>query len=440
MMKKFILFMILASLTSLIKVPACHAANYRNLPVRVRMVLEQISRLLEDENYNKAIAVLEKFQQRCDAGGCQADNLDALGYQHPLVDFYLGNCYLHQQQYAEAAQAYGAAVTKDSNFMAAWRNLAKTYFEQQNYDDAARCFLACAEKETENQVNDRYYAAVSYALAHRYSDAVVQFNKLLEIHPAPLPLPWKEQFVRALIAAGQEWRALPYLQELVVEAQGEHQKKWREILLYQYLQLDMLAEARSYAKQLTRSDCTCPVWWKALAHIELAQKHDDEALAALTIYRYLTPLSENEKKLWADLNLQLDLPRQAAAEYLKILKGQPDEQIVQNLVVAYRHLGQDEKAFEQLERYLPALNSAGLLMLKADLLYSLERFSEAAGVYREVARVDNDQAGKAWLMAGYAAWQDDDIRSSQMAFGNAAATREQRGAALAALKQLSQLN
>ncbi len=440
MMKKFILFMVLASMTSLIKVPVCNAADYSHLPVRVRIVLEQISRLLEQENYARAIAVLEKFQQHCDNGACQADDIAALGYHHPLIDFYLGNCYLHEQQYDRATQAYGAAVIKDSNFMAAWRNLAKAYFEQQNYDDAARCFLACAEKATDHQVNDRYYAAVSYVLAHRYHDAVRQFDKLLEIHPDPLPLDWKEQLVQAFIAAGQERRALPYLQELIAEAQGEQQKKWREILLYQYLQLDMLTEARSYAKQLTHADCTCPVWWKALAHIELAYQHDEDALAALTIYRYLTPQSENEKKLWADLNLQLNLPRQAAAEYLKLLKGKPDEQIVQNLVLAYRHLGQEDKALEQLEHYLPALNSAGLLMLKADLLYSLERFAEAAAVYRQVARVDSDQAGKAWLMAGYAAWHDDDIRSSQMAFDNAAATREQRSAALAALKQLSQLN
>ena len=75
-------------------------------------------------------------------------------------------------------------------------------------------------------------------------------------------------------------------------------------------------------------------------------------------------------------------------------------------------------------------------MMKADLLYSLERYREAEEVYRQVARKETPQTGRAWLMAGYAAWQSEDFSASRSAFEKAAADRCHRKAALLAMRQL----
>ena len=75
-------------------------------------------------------------------------------------------------------------------------------------------------------------------------------------------------------------------------------------------------------------------------------------------------------------------------------------------------------------------------MLRADLLYALDRFDAAADAYRHAARSDKAKAGRAWLMAGYAALQIDDTAAGRQAFERAAAFDRHRQAALTALRQL----
>ena len=440
-MKKIILLTALATFLPLVQGPMVYAADpFDAIPVRVRLVLAKVSKLMERQDYSRAIALLENFQQQGTTPADQPKKLSSRGYDHPLIDYSLGNCYLLQQQYRQAARAYEQALKKNSAFVAAWQNLAKSYYELHQYDDAARCFLAVVGRDGDHAADNRYYAAVSLLLAKRYEDAVRQFDQLFERQTQQLPLAWQEHYVQALLAAGQGRRALPFLQDLVTATSGEARMKWQEVLLYQYLQLGMQSEALSYAKRLTHENCTCAKWWKTLSQIELAGDNDEEALAALTIYRFLSPLSENEKKLWADLNLQLNIPSQALAEYHRLLDEQPDPKILRKLVLAYRQLGQETRALQQLQHYAPTTEDGDLLMAKADLLYSLGRYAEAAATYRQVARQQGQYVGQAWLMAGYAAWQSEDLTASLSAFDNAAANKDQRQAALAAISKLQGLN
>jgi hypothetical protein len=78
-----------------------------------------------------------------------------------------------------------------------------------------------------------------------------------------------------------------------------------------------------------------------------------------------------------------------------------------------------------------------MLMTRAELLYGLKRFASAAAAYREAALKGGPRAGRAWLMAGYAAWQVNDIGASKAAFGKAAAYGRQKKAATEALRRLS---
>jgi tetratricopeptide (TPR) repeat protein len=159
----------------------------------------------------------------------------------------------------------------------------------------------------------------------------------------------------------------------------------------------------------------------------------------LTIYGYLTPLSADEQKLWADLNLQLDIPVKAATVYEAIIKEAPDKSLLQKLVTAYLKLDRSEKALEQLNHFGSTTSDPELLMLKGDLFYGLKRFNDANNAYRRAAQADFRQAGRAWLLAGYAAWQTNDLRASRHAFENAAKYRGQRKAAQLAMAQLGKV-
>ena len=202
----------------------------------------------------------------------------------------------------------------------------------------------------------------------------------------------------------------------------------------------MADEALAYATLLTHTECTNIKWWKALAHIHLSGGRYKEALAALTIYGYLTPLSKEEKRLYADLNLQLNIPEKASAKYLEIMDETPDDTTLRSLVVACQKQTKYKEALELLSHYAPDSKNNDLLLLKADLLYTLKRYPEAREIYQLAAKKETRTAGRAWLMAGYAAWQCDDIKGSRTAFEMASRDSNQHKAAISAIKELDKIN
>jgi len=407
------------------------------LPMSVRVVLSKAGALIKEKKYERAVAELTAFQDRGKAPAA-AGQSDPKGYHHPEVYFALGTCHLLQQAYGAAAKAFEEAVRQNPTHVGAWLNLAKATYELNNYPRAAHCFAQAYDQAVEKKPEHLYYSAVAYQLASQFGPCLAAFEKLFARHPDAVEPAWRENFVQALLTAGRSRQALPHIRHLAEHASGEKQVQWQEILLHQYLQLDMQAQARDYAVFLTRKDPTRAKWWKALAHVDLQAGRYDQALVAMTVYSFLTPLNDQETKLLADLNLQLGIPVKAAPLYETALAEKPDARLIRSLAMALQQLGKTEQALEALNRFAPPGQDqpAELVMLRGDLLYALDRFEEAADVYRQAAKSDSAKAGRAWLMAGYAALQIDDTAAGRQAFEKAAAFHQHRQAALTALRQL----
>jgi tetratricopeptide (TPR) repeat protein len=415
--------------------PAQAALKTDDIPMAARLVLARAAELMNQKAYERAIQALTAFQQRGNPAP-QPGVPDPKGYHHAVIYLFLGNCHLMRKAYLPAEEALSQAVARDPELVEAWLNLAKTCYEEQKYARAAECFEIAYERSHPANAESLYFCALSHLAANHCAAAVDVFQRLFQKHPDRITLHWKGHYARALLAAGRPRRALPLIRSLAEQSSGEEQTRWREMLLYQFIRLDMRSQALAYATELTRSESTRAKWWKALAHVHLSNGSARQALAALTIYSFLTPLSSEESKLWADLNLEVDIPAQAADRYNELLRHHPDKRTLQNLVLAYRRLDRSDQALAALERYVPEAKSADLLMLKADLLYDLKRYPEAEATYRCVARIKTPLAGKAWLMAGYAAWQSDDLKASRDAFEKASHDGGHRQAALLAMRQI----
>lgn len=409
------------------------------IPIAARIVLDKAGKLMTQKEYDKAIEILTSFQSRS-RKSMEPGKFDSRGYHHPMIYFFIGNCFLMKNDFTSAQRYYSHAVEGDPGFVGAWLNLAKTYYELHNYTDSAKCFENAYEKSDPKIPDSLYYSALGYLMSNRYETSITVFQRLFKDHPEEITLKWKENYVRALTGAGRSEEALPLIRELAVKSTGKDKIRWQEMLLYQYLQMDMTDEALAYATWLTRSDCTRAKWWKALAHIQLSEGQYGKALAALTIYGYLTPLTKEEKKLYADLNLQLDIPEKAAAKYLEIMGEAPDETTLRSLVAAFQRQARYEEALELIFRYSPDSRNTDLLLLKADLLYTLKRYPEARETYQLAAKNEPRTAGRAWLMAGYAAWQCDDIKGSRTAFEMASKDNSHKNAAVSAIKELDKIN
>jgi tetratricopeptide (TPR) repeat protein len=419
--------------------PAWAAETVADLPLPAQRVLGEVSRLMDRKAYDAALGKLTDFRKRGASSGDQ-DAADPHGRRHPLIDLALGNLYLLMEDYPNAKTVLRQVVTRLPRRADAWLNLAKACYETRDYGCAAGAFAEAYRRSAAGETDPAhlYFAAVSHQLGGADAEAVAVFERLFAAHPDRIKPRWRENFVHALMAVDKPRRALPLVRQLVRQSSGETRLKWQEMLLHLYLRLKMTSEARAFARQLAHEAPGEARWWKALAHVELSAGRYADALAALTVYGYLRPLSEAEQRLWADLNLQLDIPDQAAPVYARLLKQKNNPKLREKLISAYRQTGRYDEALALLARH--GADDPAALMLRADLLYSARRFAEAADAYRLAALKNKEAAGQAWLMAGYAAWQVDDLETSRQAFRRASRFAPQKKAALSALQQIEAIN
>lgn len=436
----FQLYLILTAVFLSLLLPHSVTADSRtgkDLPLPVSLVLSKAYPLMQKKEYSRAIEVLKKFQAR---GGPDTGALgaDPKGYHHAEIYFTIGNCYMLQEQYKPAEIAYSQAVARDATHTNAWLNLAKTYYELEQYAEAGRCFGRGYDSAEEKKAEQLYFSAAAYLMAGDHGRSISLFQRLLAAHPDEFKPEWKEHMVHALLAGGHARRALPYIRELADTYTGDKQIQWQEILLYQYMQLEMRKEALDLALALTHQAPTINKWWKALTHIYLQEDRLKEALGAMTIYAFITPLAPEEQKLLADLNLQLGIPVKAVPFYEARLavESDADKTLLTRLVQAYRQLGRPETALERLDAVKPDTDHTDLMLLKGELLYTLKQYDKAADTFRQAAQNKDKHAGRAWLMAGYAAWQTNNVSASKTAFMQAAKFKKEKKAATAALKQL----
>lgn len=402
------------------------------LPLRVQLVLVKVSSLMEKGTYDEAAAILNEFRSRADKGGVDV-------HEHPQVNFTLGNCRYRQGQFQEAAAAYKRVVQREPGHQDAWQNLASVEYELGHHVEASRCFLRAYELSEKTKGELLYYGAVTMLMAEQHKRSIELFEQLFTSHPEQVQLSWKENLVYALLAVDRNKRALPYIKELAEEYEGKKKRQWCEILLQQYMALAMYAEARQFAIELTRLEPNEPLWWKTLAHVYLQKNQLEQALNALTIYRFLTPLTFEEKKLVADLHLQLGIPVKAVDDYEACINAEPDEEILKRLVHAYMELGRMETALKRLQQFGKGGESRELSMLKGDILYGLKQFREAITIFENAAGLTEDaDAGRAWLMVGYSQWQLQDTGKSILAFKRAARSERYKREATQAIEQLEE--
>jgi len=410
----------------------------QNLPFAVHMLLHEVKESMNQKDYQGAISKIIAFHKKDESAS--ENPFEVVSCRHPMVCFVLGNCYLLKSDYQNAKTAYLKTLKNAPDFIDANLNLAKVYSETRNFQEASDCFLKAYNQSDPKHPDYIYYSAVSCLMGDKHEQAIVMFEKLFQAHPESIVLQWRENYANALVITGRTKQAIPVIRNLVTQTSGDDKIQWQETLLQIHLKMKNTDQALSYATELSHAHCSEAKWWKARIHIHLTLGQYNHALAELIIYGYLKPLSTEEKMLMADLCMQLEIPDKAARIYEILLTDKtdkkPDKQILQRMVSAYQQLGMPEKALSFMDRFGPKNADPELLMLKGDLMYSVKRFNEANAAYRMAAQKNFHQTGQAWLMAGYAAWQQNDLKASREAFQRAAGFKRHRKDAMAAIAQI----
>ena len=406
-----------------------------DIPLPAREVIYKAQKLMEENKFAEAAGVLEQFQENCKK--LKLGEHDSKGCRHYLVDFNLGNCCLMAGNFPAAKAHYLSTVTTNPGFHSGWMNLAKCCCDMNAHAKAGDAFLKGYETAPEKTPETLYYGGVCFLTAGDNQKALGVFLQLLKLYPADvIKLEWKEALAQTYLSCDQPGNALPVIEEISEKTEGEKRKQWQEARLHLYLSLNMKKKALEYVNLLIMEYPLEPKWWKGLAHLHLRENSYGPALAALTVKGFLEPLTAQEERIAADLNMTLDVPIQAIRFYEKIAGEQFEPDMAYRIAQGYIRLHRPEDALKCVEKGLmKEKNNQRLMLLKGNLLYGLERYKEAASAF-ETAAQGKENPGGAWLMAGYAAWNAGDLEKSRLAFKHAAKYPKQKDPAQKALHQL----
>jgi tetratricopeptide (TPR) repeat protein len=399
-----------------------------DMPFALRVVLNDAYKHFDNQEYKKAIETLDKFRTENKSGS-----------DHYLIDFSLGNAWLYMNNPSKAVSFYESAIFKNKDFSAAWLNLARCRYDLSQYQKAGEAFEKGYEVSSPKEGVTLYYAAASYFTANNALKCIQVMERLFGNHPDDIKLEWKETLVHAYLAVEDPEKALALMEELVIQFTGEKKLQWQEAILYQYLSMNMQKKALRLAGQLTETYPLEPKWWKALAHIHLSEDRYQEALAAMTIYGYLQPYNEKEKKLMAELSLMAGIPAKAVSYYESLHAQLSETRFIVKIVQSYQMMNQPQQALKWAEKGLMQTKSSELMMQKATLLYELREFDKSMQAFESIIKEKNGDIGLAWLMIGFAAAQSDDLNKAMIAFENASQFKRHQKTALSQLEQIKKV-
>jgi tetratricopeptide (TPR) repeat protein len=433
---KTVIVILAFAATTFFSVEKANAQDDQKMPMAVQRLLINVRKAMDKNDYAAAVSLIQADQ---------AKSQSKAPCSHPTVCLALGNCFLMQKEMAHAESAYLTALSLDKNYLDAQVNLAKVYTDTNRTAKAAQAFWAAYKLSDPKTPKYLYYSAVMALTDGKTQTAIRRFESLFSTHPDQVTRQWRENYANALVTAQQWKKAAPVVRNLIAQSKGDSRIKWQEVLLQIYLTMNDTGKALNLATTLSRQTPSEARWWKALVHIRLTRGEYADAFEDLIIYSFITPLTRQEKKLFADLSLQLNIPARAAYMYETLVTESAEKksssshnrQMINRLVCAYRQMDQGDKALAVLNRFDPQAKNPELLLLKGDVLYASKNYRAADKAFRTAAQKNCSQKGQAWLMAGYAAWQYNDLVASRSAFKQAAQYKRQRKDAMAAIAQLN---
>ncbi|MBI9075066.1 MAG: tetratricopeptide repeat protein [Desulfatibacillum sp.] len=410
----------IASLIFFVFLPPALAVE--EIPQALHQVLEEAQTRMEAGDYREAARLLDDFQEN-------------QKFQHYLLDFIRGNAYLGLGQVSRAKGLYLAAIQKKPDFSPAHQNLARCYFESGDMTLAASSFESAYTLSGGKEPDLLFYAASCLSSADNFLGSLALFEKLMAAHKSQTKLEWKEGMAQAMLGAGLNRKALPLLEEIAGEATGARKRQWQEVLLYQYAELGMGEKAIAYVHGLLDEYPSEPLWWKSLWRLHLNQGQHKEALAALIAYSFFQPLTVEEAELAGDLYAVSGAPTKAASFYEQALANQQDPDMVLKLVDNFRRMRKPQQALEWIDKAMTQGQEKAFTMPRAYVLYDMEEYAQAALAF-EKAAPQAREPGQAWLMAGYSAYNAQNLTEARKFLKIAAKYKNTQQAATRLLGQI----
>ncbi|SDZ77936.1 Tetratricopeptide repeat-containing protein [Desulfuromusa kysingii] len=346
--------------------------------LRVVRLLQQVDQELSANQLVAAQQRLELFKQQ------YPDD------PHYLIDYHLGNLYGQTGQLDKALSAYDAALSHCDQEPSLWQNRGKIAWDLKQYSIAADSLFQAYELAQNKDPSLLFHTAMARSYADQKEGAVKLLETLLGDQAEAVEDIWLETYTNLCIETKQIDRALQRL------------NGWRPEL-----------ENRK-------------LFWRLLTILQVQQHDYEKGATSLQVLAAFEPLNKDDKRLLADLLLQIDIPLEAAEQYEELLADNPQEQDLHNRVItSYRRGLQPQKALVAIERALALNRSEALLQQRGEILFEQRQYEQAFRAFEELVQLDANK-GVAYLYQGYCALRIDDLMLARKVLTKASAFKRER--------------
>jgi tetratricopeptide (TPR) repeat protein len=325
------------------------------MPRREREILHRAQKHLNNNDTDKCLSVLQKYQEN------HGEPESALFY------LFLGNARYSRQDYSQAEQAYSQGVQKDPDHPTLLRNLASVCLQNGDALNAGQYYRRAFKAKKKPEPELLYRAGTAFYRAEAFDRALSALNDL---------------FARA----------------------GEIQPAWADLMVYTCLESGEWARAKDVLDRLLEKNPEQRRYWKLLAQVRLKREEYRKAACALEIAYKLEPPDPSGWKDLANIYASIDAPLQAAEALERSCGGSCSIEENKRLARLYSRACRYEQAISSLDRALKHSASADLYLEKGRLCYRAGRFEAALSALRESLELSPDRhEARLWL--GYTAWQ-----------------------------------
>jgi len=336
------------------------------------------------------------------------------------------------QECRELIKPYIAAHDRPSAIL--FVQLAQVQTELAQDQEALKTYERAAKLYPDNVLILRNYAATCLQ-----SGRLTQAARLLERAHA------HNGSSELLYQAGGAWfeaeeysRAAQAMQRLLQKTQ-KPKTEWVELLVYSLVRLQEWERAEARLQVLIDRRPNTSKLWELLASVRSRQ---DNTLAAASALEVAYAIDHPGKKKWRDLASMYaaaDVPLMAVKALGNSLADNPGPEQCWRMGRLWVQALRIDQGIEWMDRALSQAEKPKWYLDKAHVLYSHGRYSLCRKSAIQAAKLDTELRGDAWMLVGYAAWQEQDWQGAKKAFAQAKEVQETASRAASCLQTMEQI-
>lgn len=311
---------------------------------------------------------------------------------------------------------------------------AYVYIGQEKYDEAARYLERALELNalpTEPEKGVIYALAQIYGVLGQFEKTIALMTDWLKTAENPPPDAYIT-LANAYYALERYREAYPAVNK-ALEKMEKPQEQWLKLALGIQYELKKYREAAETLEILVANWPDTKDYWRQLSGIYIELAEDQKALATMAMAHEKGMLESSDEFLnLARLYMLNEIPYpgasvlETALEQEKVERNQSNYELLSQAWVQAREY---EKGISALKKAAAFSEDGALYIRAAQLEMSLANWDGAKAAAREAIEkggLDSEETGKAWLMLGTAAAEDEDFDTAIEAFNKARGYPETR--------------